>query len=300
MRPEFEEVLESFLQFLFWEKRLSDNTIVAYHQDVMFFLQFLTQAGCHSLQEVDLGVLEQFVISESKKDLEKTSLARRISSLRTFFFFLVREKVVAENLAKLLDTPRIQRNLPEVLTLEEVERLIAVCDPSLPRGLRDRAMLELLYSSGLRVSELVLLEFSHLDLSNRMVRLWGKGFKERVVPFGEKAQDALIAYLERGRPVLLKRSQSNYIFVSDASGRPLTRQNVWTLIKRYARRAGIQKNITPHTFRHTFATHLLENGADLRIVQEFLGHSDITTTQIYTHVNRKVLREVYERAFPRK
>lgn len=300
MRPEFEEVLESFLQFLFWEKRLSDNTIVAYHQDVAFFLQFLTQVGCHSLQDVDLGVLEQFVISESKKDLEKTSLARRISSLRTFFFFLVREKLVTENLAKLLDTPRIQRNLPEVLTLEEVERLIAVCDPSLPRGLRDRAMLELLYSSGLRVSELVWLEFSHLDLSNRMVRLWGKGFKERVVPFGEKAQEALIAYLERGRPVLLKRSQSNYIFVSDASGRPLTRQNVWTLIKRYARRAGIQKNITPHTFRHTFATHLLENGADLRIVQEFLGHSDITTTQIYTHVNRKVLREIYEKAFPRK
>lgn len=300
MRPEFEEVLESFLQFLFWEKRLSDNTIMAYHQDVTFFLQFLTQAGYHSLQDVDLGVLEQFVISESKKDLEKTSLARRISSLRTFFFFLVREKLVTENLAKLLDTPRIQRNLPEVLTLEEVERLIAVCDLSLPRGLRDRAMLELLYSSGLRVSELVWLEFSHLDLSNRMVRLWGKGFKERVVPFGEKAQEALIAYLERGRPVLLKRSQSNYIFVSDASGRPLTRQNVWTLIKRYARRAGIQKNITPHTFRHTFATHLLENGADLRIVQEFLGHSDITTTQIYTHVNRKVLREIYEKAFPRK
>lgn len=300
MWPEFEEVLESFLQFLFWEKRLSDNTIVAYHQDVTFFLQFLTQLGCHSLQDVDLGVLEQFVISESKKDLEKTSLARRVSSLRTFFFFLVREKIVTENLAKLLDTPRIQRNLPEVLTLEEVERLIAVCDLSLPRGLRDRAMLELLYSSGLRVSELVWLEFSHLDLSNRMMRLWGKGFKERVVPFGEKAQEALIAYLERGRPVLLKRSQSNYIFVSDASGRPLTRQNVWTLIKRYACRAGIQKNITPHTFRHTFATHLLENGADLRIVQEFLGHSDITTTQIYTHVNRKVLREIYERAFPRK
>ncbi|MEN3186032.1 MAG: site-specific tyrosine recombinase XerD [Atribacterota bacterium] len=300
MQPEFEEVLESFLQFLFWEKRLSDNTIMAYHQDVTFFLQFLSQVGYHSLREVDLGVLEQFVVRESKKNLEKTSLARRISSLRTFFFFLVREKLVTENVAKLLDTPRIQRNLPAVLTLEEVERLIAVCDPLSPRGLRDRAMLELLYSSGLRVSELVLLEFSHLDLSNRMVRLWGKGFKERVVPFGEKAQDALIAYLEEGRPVLLKKSQSNYLFVSDASGRPLTRQSVWTLIKRYVLRAGIQKRITPHTFRHTFATHLLENGADLRVVQEFLGHSDIATTQIYTHVNRKMLREVYDKAFPRK
>ncbi|MGC8779187.1 MAG: tyrosine-type recombinase/integrase, partial [Candidatus Caldatribacteriaceae bacterium] len=210
------------------------------------------------------------------------------------------EKRVVENLAKLLDTPRIQRNLPEVLTLEEVERIMEVCELSTPRGLRDRAMLELLYSSGLRVGELVFLEFSHLDLENWMVRLWGKGFKERVVPFGEEAKDVLVAYLERGRPALLRGARSHYVFVSGSSGRPLTRQNVWTLVKRYACQAGIEKNVTPHTFRHTFATHLLENGADLRIVQEFLGHSDIATTQIYTHVNRKVLREVYERAFPRK
>ena len=300
MKPEFEEILESFLQFLFWEKRVSDHTVTAYQQDVAFFLEFLSQKGCRSLQEVNLEILEQFVVEESKKGLERSSLARRISSLRTFFFFLVRERMVGENLAKLLDAPRIQRNLPEILTPEEVERLIATCDGTSPRGLRDRAILELLYSSGLRVSELVLLEFSHLDLENGMIRLWGKGFKERVVPFGEEARNTLIAYLERGRPVLLKNSRSNYIFVGDSSGRPLTRQNVWTLVKGYARKAGIEKNITPHTFRHTFATHLLENGADLRIVQEFLGHSDIATTQIYTHVNRKVLREVYDRAFPRK
>jgi integrase/recombinase XerD len=300
MKPEFEEILESFLQFLFWEKRVSDHTVTAYQQDVAFFLEFLSKKGYRSLQEVNLEILEQFVVEESKKGLERSSLARRISSLRTFFFFLVRERMVGENLAKLLDAPRIQRRLPEVLTLEEVENLIATCDSTSPRGLRDRAMLELLYSSGLRVSELVLLEFSHLDLENGMIRLWGKGFKERVVPFGEEARDALIAYLERGRPALIKDSRSNYIFVGDSSGRPLTRQNVWTLVKGYARKAGIEKNITPHTFRHTFATHLLENGADLRIVQEFLGHSDIATTQIYTHVNRKVLREVYDRAFPRK
>ncbi|MGQ9473400.1 MAG: tyrosine-type recombinase/integrase, partial [Candidatus Caldatribacteriaceae bacterium] len=190
--------------------------------------------------------------------------------------------------------------LPEVLTLEEIESIIIACDASSPRGLRDKAILELLYASGLRVSELVFLTFSHLDLKNQIIRLWGKGFKERVVPFGEEAKDALVEYLEKGRPFLLKGAWSNYLFVGDSSGRPLTRQNVWNLVKRYARKAGVVKRITPHTFRHTFATHLLENGADLRIVQEFLGHSDIATTQIYTHVNRRILQEVYEKAFPRK
>lgn len=300
MKPELEEALESFLQFLFWEKRVSDNTIAAYQQDIACFLEFLEQEERASFREVTLEILEKFVVKESKKGLERASLARRISALRTFFFFLVRERKTGENLAKLLDTPRIQRKLPEVLTLEEIESIMVVCDTSSPRGLRDKAILELLYASGLRVSELVFLTFSHLDLKNQMIRLWGKGFKERVVPFGEEAKDALVEYLEKGRPFLLKGARSNYLFVGDSSGRPLTRQNVWNLVKRYARKAGVVKRITPHTFRHTFATHLLENGADLRIVQEFLGHSDITTTQIYTHVNRRILQEVYEKAFPRK
>lgn len=300
MRPELEEVLESFLHFLFWEKRVSDNTIAAYQQDIIFFLEFLEREKRTSFRDITLETLEKFVVKESKKGLEGTSLARRVSALRTFFFFLVREHKTGENLAKFLDTPRIRRKLPEVLTLEEIENIMIACDTSSPRGLRDRAILELLYASGLRVSELVFLTFSHIDLENQMIRLWGKGFKERVVPFGEEARDTLVDYLEGGRPFLLKGTRSNYLFVSDSSGRPLTRQNVWNLVKRYAQKAGVVKHITPHTFRHTFATHLLENGADLRIVQEFLGHSDIATTQIYTHVNRRILQEVYERAFPRK
>ncbi len=300
MKLELEAILEAFLQFLFWEKRLADNTIAAYHQDVYLFLDFLEKEGIYSLKEVQVEILEKFVVEESKKGLESTSLSRRISALRTFFFFLVKEKMAKENMAKLLGAPKIRRSLPEVLTVEEVERMINVCDVSKPKGLRDKAILELLYASGLRVSELISLEFSHLDLENRMVRLWGKGFKERIVPFGEKAKATLTTYLSWGRGALLKGIQSRYLFVSGFSGRSLTRQNVWTMVKRCAQKAGIQRNVTPHVLRHTFATHLLENGADLRIVQEFLGHSDITTTQIYTHVNRKILKEVYEKAFPRK
>lgn len=295
-----EEYLEAFLHFLFWERRVAENTVLAYRQDVMSFLRFLKECGVKDLSLVTLDVLEDFMKWESCAGLESATLARRISALRTFFRFLVREKVVRENLAKLLDTPRLRRRLPEVLTVEEVEALLASCDVTKPSGVRDRAMLELMYSSGLRVSEVVLLEFQHVDFEEQMLRLWGKGFKERVVPFGERAKDALLEYMHGARNLLLKGGRSRYIFVSGPSGKPLSRQGVWNMVKRYALRAGIRKNVTPHTLRHTFATHLLEGGAELRIVQEFLGHSDIATTQIYTHVNRRLLRESYERAFPRK
>jgi len=292
--------IEAFLDFLFWEKRAADNTILSYGQDISSFVQFLKEKKIISFGEVTFLVLEEFVSRESEKELETTSLARKISALRTFFSFLVREKEVPENLARLLDAPRLERNLPQVLSLEEVETLLSACDKTKPRGLRDRAILELLYSSGLRVGEVVSLEFSHLDLENRMLRLWGKGFKERLVPFGEEAYQAISLYLEKGRDEILKGRSSNYVFISGPSARPLTRQSVWNMVKRYAKQANLDKDVTPHTFRHTFATHLLENGADLRVVQEFLGHSDISTTQIYTHVSKRVLRETYDRAFPRK
>lgn len=298
--PQLEELLEAFLHFLFWERRMAENTVLAYRQDVLSFLRFLEERGVEDFGSVTLNTLEAFVEHEVRAGLEATTLARRVSALRTFFRFLVREKVVRENLARLLDTPRIRRRLPEVLTVEEVEALIASCDTTKPSGVRDRAILELMYSSGLRVSEVVLLEFQHLDLEEQMLRLWGKGFKERVVPFGERAKEALLEYIHGSRNLLLKGKKSRYIFVSGPSGKPLSRQSVWSMVKRCALRAGIHKHITPHTLRHTFATHLLEGGAELRIVQEFLGHSDIATTQIYTHVNRRFLRESYERAFPRK
>ena len=298
--PQFEELLEAFLHFLFWEQRMAENTVSAYRQDVSVFLSFLEQRNVCTLSEVSLPLLEAFVAQESQAGLEATSLARRISALRTFFGFLVREKVLQENVAKLLDVPRIKRRLPEVLTVEEVEALIDACDIKKPSGVRDRAILELLYSSGLRVSEVASLEFQHLDLERSCLRLWGKGFKERIVPFGETAREALLEYLNGVRNLLLKGRKSRYIFVSGPEGRPLSRQSIWNMVKRCALKAGITKRITPHTLRHTFATHLLEGGAELRIVQEFLGHSDISTTQIYTHIDRKFLRESYVRAFPRK
>ncbi|HOQ67999.1 MAG TPA: site-specific tyrosine recombinase XerD [Candidatus Atribacteria bacterium] len=300
MEKSLDNWVEAFLDFLFWEKRAADNTILSYGQDVELFVQFLKEKGIASFGEVTLPILEEFISQESDKDLESTSLARRISALRTFFSFLVREKEVPENLAQLLDAPRLQRNLPRVLSLEEVEALLSACNKTKPRGLRDRAILELLYSSGLRAGEVVSLEFSHLDLENQMLRLWGKGFKERMVPFGEEAHQAISLYLEKGRNEILKGHSSNYLFVNGPSGRPLTRQSVWNMVKKYAKLANLGEDVTPHTLRHTFATHLLENGADLRVVQEFLGHSDISTTQIYTHVSKRVLRETYERAFPRK
>lgn len=292
-------ILEAYLQFLYWEKRLSDNTIQSYEQDLDQFVGFLEKKDIESFSQLDQDIVEKFLRCEAKREIAPTSLARKISALRTFFQYLIREKVIPENLAKLIDSPRFQRKIPDVLDENEIESLLNSPNLTKPIGIRDRAILELLYASGLRVSELTSLEFSHLDLENSMLRLWGKGFKERMVPFGEEASEALKQYFQRAREQILKGKRSRSVFIG-ASGRPLTRQNVWVMIKKYARKAGIEKTITPHTLRHTFATHLLENGADLRVVQEFLGHSDIVTTQIYTHISKKILREAYVRSFPRR
>ena len=280
-------------------KRLSDNTIQSYEQDLEQFVVFLEKKGMVSFSRLDQDIVEKFLRYEAKREIAPASLARKISALRTFFQYLIREKMSPENCAKLIDSPRFQRKIPDVLDEVEIESLLNAPDLTKPIGIRDRAILELLYASGLRVSELTSLEFSHLDLENSMLRLWGKGFKERMVPFGEEASEALKRYFQQAREQILKEKRSRSIFVG-ASGQPLTRQNIWVMIKKYSRKAGIEKTVTPHTLRHTFATHLLENGADLRVVQEFLGHSDIVTTQIYTHISKKILREAYARSFPRK
>jgi integrase/recombinase XerD len=263
------------------------------------FVVFLEKKGMVSFSRLDQDIVEKFLRYEAKREIAPASLARKISALRTFFQYLIREKMSPENCAKLIDSPRFQRKIPDVLDEVEIESLLNAPDLTKPIGIRDRAILELLYASGLRVSELTSLEFSHLDLENSMLRLWGKGFKERMVPFGEEASEALKRYFQQAREQILKEKRSRSIFVG-ASGQPLTRQNIWVMIKKYSRKAGIEKTVTPHTLRHTFATHLLENGADLRVVQEFLGHSDIVTTQIYTHISKKILREAYARSFPRK
>ena len=294
-----QEAIDAFLDFLYWEKRVSENTLYSYENDLKVFCSFLNEKQVTSFKELKLQDLEEFINWQYKTGHTSTTLARRISALRSFFSFLLKKNLIKENFARSLDAPKIERKIPRVLTLEEIEAILALPDTTKPSGLRAKAILELLYSSGLRVSELVNLEFSHLDFQNRMLRLWGKGFKERIVPFGEEAKTAIEAYLAKGRPHFLKGKRSNFIFLGP-SGKPITRQSVWNIIKRYTRKAGIAKNVTPHTLRHTFATHILENGADLRIIQECLGHSDISTTQIYTHITRKALQEAYDRHFPRK
>ena len=292
-------ILEAYLQFLYWEKRLSDNTIQSYEQDLEQLVGFLEKKDIVSFSQLDQDMVEKFLRYEAKREIAPASLARKISALRTFFQYLIREKIMPENCAKLIDSPRFQRKIPDILDESEIESLLNAPALAKPIGIRDRAILELLYASGLRVSELTALEFSHLDLENFMLRLWGKGFKERMVPFGEEAGEALNRYFQQAREQILKGKRSRSVFVG-ASGKPLTRQNIWVMIKKYARKAGIEKTITPHTLRHTFATHLLENGADLRVVQEFLGHSDIVTTLIYTPISKRILREAYARSFPRK
>ncbi|MBC7345200.1 MAG: site-specific tyrosine recombinase XerD, partial [Clostridia bacterium] len=226
------------------------------------------------------------------------TISRHLATLKSFYQYLVQERVVSEDPTVDLESPRMGKRLPQVLSVEEVERLLRQPGTGKPHGIRDRAMLELLYATGLRVSELVSLNLEDIDLDGKCVRCLGKGGKERLVPMGEVAEKYVRLYLRRGRSRLVRFPGEKALFVNQ-QGKRLTRQGCWKIIKKYARQARISKVITPHTLRHSFATHLLENGADLRSVQEMLGHADIATTQIYTHLTRGKIKEVYKRAHPR-
>jgi integrase/recombinase XerD len=230
--------------------------------------------------------------------LSMRSIARNLSAVKMFYRFLVSDGKIQGNPARLLSAPKLPRRLPDVLSSEEVERLLAQPDAPTGRGKRDRAMLELLYATGLRVSELVNLKMANINLEAGYVRTVGKGSKERMVPVGTKALEALKEYLTQGRASFMKKRTSSYLFLNPR-GKPLTRQGFWKIIKRYGLAAGIRKKITPHSLRHSFASHLLEHGADLRSVQIMLGHSDISTTQIYTHVTRERLKQIHEKHHPR-
>lgn len=288
---------DQFLNYLRVEKGLSDNTIRSYGADLMRFFQFTEERGLSPrriTQEDVAGYL-----SGLEGVLSRRSIARSLSTLKHFFRFLVLEGRVETSPARLLSGPKQPLRLPGILSKEEVDLLLCQPDPSRHRGLRDRAMLEVLYATGLRVSELVGLMIANINLEAGYVRTVGKGSKERMVPMGQKAVEALKAYLADARPRLLKKQKgSSYLFLNPR-GRPLTRQGFWKIIKAYGLRAGIRKEITPHRLRHSFASHLLECGADLRSVQVMLGHADISTTQIYTHVTRERLRQIHERHHPR-
>ena len=293
-----DELVDRYINYLVVEKGLAAKTIEAYSLDLSEFLNFLKQAGIEQVASVDPAVLLKHLISLRNNGLGPRSRARHLVTLRGFFRFLVHEKLMIQDPARLIDMPKSGLRLPDVLSVKDVEKLLNAPDPGKPKEARDAAMIELLYAAGLRVSELVNLKVRDVNLEAGFVRVFGKGAKERVVPIGLYAKEKINTYIETFRPLLLKTHISPHLFVGRA-GKPMTRQGFWKLLRQYVLRAGIHKNVTPHSLRHSFASHLLEGGADLRAVQIMLGHVDISTTQIYTHVARERLKSVHTKYHPR-
>lgn len=293
----WEALLREFLVYLRAERGLSEHTVEAYRRDLRRFVDFALRCGTASPGEMEREQVTTFLEEMEKAGLSPRSLARLTASLRTFQRFLVREGTGELLPIGDLPYPRHMRKLPTVLSREEVERLLDQPMPGDALGLRDRAILETLYGTGIRVSELVSLDLEDLDLEEREMRVLGKGSRERVVPVGGRAAEALLSYLAHGRP-RLSRSPSQRALFLNARGERITRQGAWGVVRKYAGRVGLGERMTPHTLRHSYATHLLENGADLRYIQELLGHASVSTTQIYTHVSSGRLKEVYERAHP--
>jgi integrase/recombinase XerD len=291
-----EDALRLFLEYLAVEKGLSANTIQSYERDIRKFVDALRSRKI-SLARVSEDTLVRFIHGQSQAGLSARSLARLISALRSFFRFLVLSGYLKKDATTQLTTPSTWLALPKFLTVAEAEALLQVPDEKKPRGLRDRAMLEVLYGSGLRVSELAALKTAEINLDDGFLVCRGKGGKERIVPLGRSSCNAIRRYLVEVRP-LVDADGREELFLS-RRGRPFTRQGVWKLLRQHAARAGLSAKISPHVLRHSFATHLLERGADLRSVQLMLGHSQITTTQIYTHVSREQLRRVYDKFHPR-
>ena len=294
----FDISLDRFLNFLVVEKGLSSNTLEAYSRDLIQYFRFLEAQGISDIGQTQTDDLYAYLGTLRARKLSSRTQARILSALRSFYRFLQEESLRQDNPTLPLQGPKPKRALPKTLSEMEVESLIHQPKTDVPRGLRDAAMLEVLYATGLRVSELISLTLDQLELEAHLIRTMGKGSKERLVPIGKAASRCLTEYLEKGRPLLLKLSMVPWVFVNNRGGR-LSRQGFWKILRYYGRQAGIQKKISPHTLRHTFATHLLEGGADLRSIQTMLGHADISTTQIYTLVTHEHLREVYRRYHPR-
>jgi integrase/recombinase XerD len=289
-------LVDQFIDYCRLEKGLSNNTIQSYSRDLNRFQEYLHKKNILPAKATQAHIQEY--LGSLKDSLSASSMARNLSSVKMFFRFLRMEGMIEKNPSRLVVPPKMPKKLPKTLSMEEVDRLLAAPDPSTPTGNRDLAMLELLYATGLRVSELTGLRVSNLNLEGGFVRTLGKGAKERMVPAGEKALEAVRNYLQETRSGLLKGQSSPYLFLN-ARGKPLTRQGFWKIIKKYGILAHIKTAITPHSLRHSFATHLLEGGADLRAVQVMLGHADISTTQIYTHVTGERLRHIHEKYHPR-
>lgn len=292
-----DSMIDSFLDSAWAERGLSGNTLAGYRRDLLKLARALRKKG-KKLPEAGRADILEFLAQEVRAGRSPRSVSRYLSGYRQYFRWLVRERALGEDPTALIESPKLGRSLPGALTEDQVEALLQAPDTDTPLGIRDRAMLELMYASGLRVSELTGLEISSLNMNQGVVRVVGKGRRERLVPLGEQALEWLGAYLSRARPELMKGAQTPHVFVTSRKA-GLTRQAFWHLVRRHAARAGITRRISPHALRHSFATHLLNHGADLRVVQLLLGHSDLSTTQIYTHVAREGLKRMHEKHHPR-
>ncbi|MDP2109899.1 MAG: site-specific tyrosine recombinase XerD [Thiobacillus sp.] len=291
-------LIDRFCDHLWLEDGLADLTLAAYRRDLKTFGAWLEKERSHALNAAVAGDIEAYLAWRFAARAQPRSAARYTSALKRFYRYLLRENLIAFDPTLNLDSPKLPRSLPKTLTETDVERLLDSADTVTPLGLRDRAMLETLYATGLRVSELVGLKLTAVNLNDGVLRVTGKGNKDRLVPLGEEAVNWLRRYLAESRSLLLERQLSDAVFVT-ARGGGMTRQAFWYLIKRHARTAGITRPLSPHTLRHAFATHLLNHGADLRVVQMLLGHSDISTTQIYTHVARERMKQLHAAHHPR-
>lgn len=295
-----QDAVSDYLHFLRVERQLSSNTLSSYERDLKAYIKDLSKVqNITTLNNVErIHILSHLQLLKIGGNSSRT-LARHISSIRSFHQFILREKVSNTDPTVHLEMPQMDKTLPKILSIEEIEELIAAPNTGKPQGLRDRAMLEILYATGMRISECISLNLEDLHLTMGFVRCFGKGGKERIIPLGRSALTACENYLKEGRPKLIKPTNKTGAIFVNQRGKALTRQGVWKLMKEHARKAGIQNEIMPHTMRHSFATHMIENGADLRAVQEMLGHADISTTQIYTHVSKIRLKDVYKQFHPR-
>jgi len=293
-----DEMMNQFLNYLIVERGLSKNTIEAYSHGLTRFLEHLKGKGVQEVLAVGKFDVRGFLLALKRQGLSAKTIVRNLVVIRTFFRFLVQEGILNVNPVEEIESPEVARTLPEILTLKEVEHLLEQPNIQTPLGIRDRAMLEMLYATGMRVSELTRLPIHQVNLEGGYVLLYGKGSKERVVPMGIEAMKWLTLYLNTARERLAKGRESPFLFIN-RSGKGMSRQRFWRSLRMYGRRAGLHKRITPHLFRHSFASHLLERGADLRSVQMMLGHADISTTQIYTHVTGERLKKIHQRYHPR-
>ena len=294
-----ENVFQQYINYLQFEKNLAENSVAANKIDLRRYIDYLKTQGVERLPEINESHIRRLVQLLTRLGLSSASIARNLSSIKSFHFFLLCENLMAINPAEHVKSPKISRRLPSVLSFGEIELLLAQIDMKHTYALRDRAMIELLYACGLRISELLKLPLREIYFSDEIIRILGKGSKERLVPVSKRALYWIKQYLELSRPYLDRRQRSNGIVFLNTRGSAMSRMGFWKILKKLVARSGIKKEVHPHTFRHSFATHLLEGGADLRAVQEMLGHADISTTQIYTHLDRSYLKEVYKKYHPR-